>query len=281
MNGGTLQWNGANTNDLSARLTLVNAQAATFDTNGNTVALASSIGAGTSASLVKAGAGTLILTSAETYTGGTTITAGTLQLGSAIGRRVLAAGSVAVSPGATLAFGQGGAANVGNAISGTGTVAQSGAGTTTLSAASSFSGTVTVSAGTLLLSGSLGDANATVSSGGAFGGTGTLGSAATHNASLTFQTGSSLVYAGGPLALNGSITLPAPTHIVFPSSPVSGTQYCARGLHRLGFGGVESHQCVSRHGGYRDSGRAELRCLSDWPDVARGDERKLGSAGWI
>ena len=78
MNGGTLQWNGTNTQDLSTRLTMVNGTAATFDTNGNNVTFANAVGNGTSAGLIKTGNGILTFTSANTYAGLTTINVGSI-----------------------------------------------------------------------------------------------------------------------------------------------------------------------------------------------------------
>ncbi|MBN8460058.1 MAG: autotransporter-associated beta strand repeat-containing protein [Verrucomicrobia bacterium] len=86
MNGGTLRFSAANATDYSARLRLEDGKTATFDTNGRTVTFANVLttGAGTTGSLRKTGAGTLTLgtTAAtnNTYTGGTTISAGTLRL---------------------------------------------------------------------------------------------------------------------------------------------------------------------------------------------------------
>ena len=78
--GGALQWNGSNTEDVSARTVLVNGTTATFDTNGNAVAFASAIGGATSAAVTKVGAGTLTLSAANTHTGITTVQGGTLAL---------------------------------------------------------------------------------------------------------------------------------------------------------------------------------------------------------
>lgn len=87
MNGGTLQWQGANTQDISRRLTLVDGKAATFLVGGTSnVNFNTSLGGSTAttASVVKDGTGTLTLNnsfSAGTYSGGTTINGGTLSLG--------------------------------------------------------------------------------------------------------------------------------------------------------------------------------------------------------
>ena len=78
--GGTLRWNGSNTDDISARTTLVNGLTATFDTNGNNVTFASAVGNGTSGAVIKAGNGTLTLSAAGTRTGSTTVQGGTLAL---------------------------------------------------------------------------------------------------------------------------------------------------------------------------------------------------------
>ena len=84
MNGGILQWSnleGANSNDVSGQLVMVNGIAATLDLNGNSVIFANGIGNGSTASLVLVGSGSLTLLGTSTYTGGTTVSAGTLQLG--------------------------------------------------------------------------------------------------------------------------------------------------------------------------------------------------------
>jgi outer membrane autotransporter protein len=81
LNGGGLQWAAANTTDISGRLNALGASGGTFDTNGNDVTLASGI-SGTGG-LTKTGAGTLTLTNANSYTGETTISNGTLKLAGA------------------------------------------------------------------------------------------------------------------------------------------------------------------------------------------------------
>ncbi|WP_440533699.1 autotransporter outer membrane beta-barrel domain-containing protein [Variovorax sp. YR566] len=81
LNGGSLQWAAANTTDISGRLNALGASGGTFDTNGNDVTLASGI-SGTGG-LTKTGAGILTLTNANSYTGETTISNGTLKLAGA------------------------------------------------------------------------------------------------------------------------------------------------------------------------------------------------------
>jgi fibronectin-binding autotransporter adhesin len=79
LDGGGLQWASGSSVDVSARLTAIGSNGATFDTNGNDVDLASELsGAG---SVTKIGAGTLVLSAVNTYGGGTFVSEGTLALG--------------------------------------------------------------------------------------------------------------------------------------------------------------------------------------------------------
>jgi len=97
-------------------------------------------------SLVKTGADLLTLTGDNTYTGGTTINAGTLQLGNG-GTSGSLVGDIANN--AALVVDRSDALALDGVISGTGSFAQAGAGTTTLSGANTYSGATNVTAGTL------------------------------------------------------------------------------------------------------------------------------------
>ncbi|KWR86193.1 hypothetical protein RN02_01395 [Pseudomonas sp. PI1] len=102
----------------------------------------------TGGSLVKAGTGTLVLTGDNTYTGGTTISAGTLQLGDGG-----TSGSIVgnVQDDARLVVNRSDSLTLAGNISGTGTLEQVGAGTTVLTGNNSYAGGTTISAGTLQL----------------------------------------------------------------------------------------------------------------------------------
>ncbi len=110
-----------------------------------------------STGLEKAGLGTLILTGANTYQGGTTITAGTLQFGDGTTDGLLPAGSGGVVNNGTLAFNIAGPMTVANVISGTGAFVKDGAGTLTLNGLNTYTGATSVLGGTL----ALGNANYT------------------------------------------------------------------------------------------------------------------------
>jgi outer membrane autotransporter protein len=119
--------------DIVNNATLVFDQAA----NGTFSAVVSGSGA-----LTKSGSGTLTLSGANSYSGGTTISAGVLQ-----GTTASLQGDIINN--ATLAFDQDANATFSGAVSGSGVLSKSGSGTLTLSGANSYSGGTTVSGGIL------------------------------------------------------------------------------------------------------------------------------------
>ena len=127
-----------------------------------------------SGALEQAGTGTLILTGTGAYTGGTTIAAGTLQLGSG-GATGSITGNV-VNDG-TLIINRSNQFTFAGVISGSGTLRQDGTGTTILTGTSNYTGTTTVSAGTLIVNGDIATSQLTVLADGTLGGNGTVGPA--------------------------------------------------------------------------------------------------------
>ncbi|MGA2034706.1 MAG: autotransporter-associated beta strand repeat-containing protein, partial [Thermoguttaceae bacterium] len=104
-------------------------------------------------SFIQTGSGAAILKDSNTYTGGTTISAGTLQLGSG-GSSGGASGSIsgAVCDNGTLAFNRSNLYTFGGAISGNGTVIQAGGGKLVLTGTNTYSGGTTIANGTLAVS---------------------------------------------------------------------------------------------------------------------------------
>ena len=152
--------------------------------------------------LTKAGGGKMTLTGDNDYTGGTTISAGTLQIGDN-GTTGSVAGNIVNN--SALVWYRSDSPTYTGIISGTGTMTKQGAGTLTLSDNSTYSGATTVSAGTLLVSGSIGSSAVTVASGATLAGAGTVGA-------LTMQSGSTVSPGNangtaGTLNVNGAASL--------------------------------------------------------------------------
>ncbi len=138
-----------------------------FNRNDAGLAVSSVIsGAG---AVTQNGIGTTTLSGANTYSGATAILAGgTLRIGAGGASGTLGTANVADS--GTLAFNRSDTATVSNAVSGTGTVAQVGGGTTVLTGTNTY-GATTVSAGTLQVgndaaAGTLGSGAVTVNAAG-------------------------------------------------------------------------------------------------------------------
>ncbi|MBA3960399.1 MAG: autotransporter-associated beta strand repeat-containing protein [Chthoniobacterales bacterium] len=111
--------------------------------------------------LTKTGAGLVVLSQNNLYTGQTTVNQGTLQFGNGGSTGGLAAGNTAniALNGGSLAFNRSNDLAVSNSITGVGSLTKSGAGKLTLSGTDTYSGTTTISAsgGTLAVdSGSAG-----------------------------------------------------------------------------------------------------------------------------
>ena len=92
----------------------------------------------------------LTLTGSNTYTGGTTVSAGTLQVGNGGSGEFLGSPSVALnSSSVALVFNESDSQTYSGLISGSGKLAQTGTGMLTLLGSNTYTGSTTISAGTL------------------------------------------------------------------------------------------------------------------------------------
>lgn len=120
----------------------------------------------------KTGTSTWALIGASTVAAPWTVDQGTLQIGNG-GTSGSLAGNVALNTDATLAFDRADAYIYSGVVSGAGGLAQNGTGTTTLTAASTYTGPTTVNLGTLAIEGSI-TSPVTVAAAGTLAGTGTV-----------------------------------------------------------------------------------------------------------
>ncbi len=142
--------------------------------------------------LTKTGTGSLVLGASNTYSGGTLISQGVLQIGNGG-----AAGSVQgpITNNATLIYNRSDSVTQSGTISGTGGVTKLGNGTLTLSGVNTYTGATAVNAGSLVVDGSINIAT-TVQSGTTLGGSGSV-------ASVTVQNGGTIAPGDSP----GTLTI--------------------------------------------------------------------------
>ncbi|WP_210203160.1 autotransporter-associated beta strand repeat-containing protein [Bradyrhizobium sp. AC87j1] len=195
--------------------------AATVDTlAGTTFTLSNQIFGASGASLIKQGAGALVLAGDNSYDGGTTVAAGTLQIGNGGN-----AGSIIgnVLNNSLLAFNRSDSYDFGGVISGTGAVAQIGSGTTILTGTNTYTGNTFILAGTLQL--------------GNGGTSGSITGDVLNNGTLSFNRSDVTSFAG-LIAGSGSLTQAGPgTTVLTANNTYTGGTTIAAGTLQLGDGG--------------------------------------------
>ena len=174
---------------------------------------------------------TLILTGTNTFTGGTTITAGTLQIGNATASGTIGTG--AVTDNAVLVLnrsdnGLTGTGSLANAISGGGSLINNGTGTVTLSGVNSYSAGTTINAGLLQgdnATNAMGSGTVTVNSGAAIGGIGTITGGVSIASGGTLQPGDAGISHGSGAGVGtlsaASVTLAASSILYYNFSPAA------------------------------------------------------------
>lgn len=185
-----------------------------------------------SGSLTKSGSGSLTLGGANTYTGGTTVSGGTL-----IGTTTSLQGNILNN--AAVAFNQPGAGTYAGVMSGTGSLTWSGPGTLTLSGANTYSGGTVISSGTLV--GTSSSVQGNIANNGAVvfnqASAGTYAGAMSGSGSLT-KNGSGALTLGGANTYSGGTFLNAGTLIGTSTSLQGGIVNNAAVIFDQGFGGT-------------------------------------------
>jgi autotransporter-associated beta strand protein len=171
--------------------------------------------------LTKTGSGALVLIGTNTYSGGTTISAGTLQIGNG-GTTGSIVGDVADN--GTLAFDRSDTVAFGSVISGTGGLVQVGSGTLVLTGNSTYTGGTTISAGTLQI--------------GNGGTTGSITGNVTDNGTLTFDRSDIVTFSGVISGTGSLVQLGAGTLVLTADSNFSGTTTISAGILQFGNGGT-------------------------------------------
>lgn len=152
------------------------------------------------ASLTKAGAGEVILSGTNTYSTGTTISAGTLRIGNG-GTTGSVSGNITNN--AALIFDRSNDLTYGGVVSGTGSLTKQGAGTLSLTGANTYTGGTTVSAGTL-----------SIGNGGA---TGAVAGNITNNSVVAFNRSDAVIY-GDIISGTGAVTKLGANTLTFTSN---------------------------------------------------------------
>ena len=186
--------------NLGAQLTLAGVQ--------NTTLSGAITGTG---SLVKNGSGSLVLSGANTYSGGTTINAGSVS-----GDTISLQGAIVNN--AALTFEQNANGSYTGNLTGTGSLTKNGTGQLLLTGNSGFTGNTTVNAGSLVNNGTLASTNVQVASGASLGGSGTYSGTVSLADGATLTAGS----ATAPLSV-GNLNLSSGTNLDFALGAPNGS----------------------------------------------------------
>jgi autotransporter-associated beta strand protein len=160
---------------------MTNAGIVTFDQSSDGTYAGIMSGSG---SLTKLGSGALTLSGNNSYSGGTTVSAGTL-----IGTTSSLQGDMTNA--GIVTFDQSSDGTYAGSMSGSGSLTKLGSGALTLSGNNSYSGGTTVENGSLFVTGNLSGSSVSVQSGGLLGGDGTIGGSVTVLAGGTLSPGNS------------------------------------------------------------------------------------------
>ncbi len=203
VNGGTLQFGQDSPADVSTGRTLaIGPGGLTINANGHSGTLAGPLGG--NGGLMLQGNGATILAGSNTYTGGTTINNGTLQLGDGSSSNGSVQGNILNN--STLVFANPAAQIYGGVISGNGNLTLAGSGTLTFTGANTYFGNTTISAGALVI------AN-------------TSGSALGSNSSILTLNGGTLAGTISGGTISGPVQAGGGAHNIAPGAGLAAGQY--------------------------------------------------------
>ena len=257
-------------NTTSLRGAIVNSGVVRFNqtSNGNYTGVISGTG-----QLSKIGTGVLILTGANTYTGLTTVTAGTLR-----GNTTSLRGAIANS--AIVEFNQATNGTYAGVISGTGQLSKIGTGTVSLSGESSYKGSTGINAGALFIEGNQSNATGAVSValGATLGGKGTVGGPTTIRSDGNHRIGASATGdQPGYQTFANALTYNAGSEVFWRLSANTTTAITA-GVQNFDQAGVGTRLLISQSATFNlgfNSGGSTV----DWSD-SFWDLAKSNTAGW-
>ena len=248
---------------LNADLTLSAASTATL-----TIAAPISGGNG----VTKTGDGTVVLVGNSTYTGTTTISAGTLQLGNGTTNGSLASASIVDDSAFVVNTASGTSQTLSGTISGSGALTKTGAGTLVLTGTNTYAGTTTISTGTLQLgngttngsvAGNIVD-NATLVVNSASGTSQTISGTITGTGTFTKIGDGTLILTGYSSSFDGPVTISAGT-LQYGNSTTSAGLFCwsivdngALVLYRIA-GRLDYFGAISGSGTFTKEGNGELQ----------------------
>jgi fibronectin-binding autotransporter adhesin len=205
--GGTLQYTSSNTTDYSSRFSTASSQAYKVDTNGQDIVWATGL-TSSGASFVKSGLGKLTISGANSYSGSTTISAGSIKLGRANG--LSSVSSIIFTSGTSLDI-NGYSQSLGS-LSGAGTITSSSSGTLTITigadnSSTSFSGVIEKGSATSLALTKSGSGTLTLSGNNNYdGGTNINAGVLSLGSANAIGTSGTISFGGGTLQYTSSNT---------------------------------------------------------------------------
>ena len=193
----------------------------------------------TSGSLAVVGPGTVILTANDTFSGTTTISGGTLQLGDGQSNNGSLSSNITDSASSMLTFANPNAETYSGIVSGSGSVTKTGTGTLMLTGSNTYTGGTTIASGTLQLGDGLSN-------------NGVIGTA-TNNATLIFANPNPQTYINA-VSGTGNVIMLGPNLFLFDGQNIyTGSTTISSGTLQLGNGTTQPGATLNYSSGIIDN----------------------------